>query len=180
MQKDPLTMKQVIEEMEIYLNNTEMTYEVVQKNSERIYKRTTRIMRTVFISIGVLLAVNVYFIYDFGAGIISMVSNMNKMYTHFGNMAIQVHGIAGSVKKMTSHVEVLPKIAQSMDSMNHTVDNMNTNVHLMQSEVNLMANNVDGINNNMISMSDRFEKVNGNVHSIDKNAHQMSELMPKF
>ena len=104
MEDTPPTMNQVIEDMAVYLNATEMNYQIIQKRSDQIYRRTTRVIKTVFTSIGLLLAINIYFIYNFGEGIVSMVSSMDEMYGHFGNMANQVHGITESVEKMTAHI----------------------------------------------------------------------------
>jgi len=179
MDQNPLTMNQVIEEIEVYLNATEMNYEVIQKNSNRIYRRTTRIIKTVFILIGLMLLINTYYIYDFGEGIVLMVSSMNEMYAHFANMGNQVQGITQAVEKMTSHIEVLPSMVESMNSMNQTVVEMNSNVQLMQGEVNYMAKDVDSINNNMTDMSYRFEELNYNMDNIGDSVHEMSRTIPK-
>ena len=180
MDTTPLTMKQVIEDMEVYLDATEINYQTIQKNSERIYRGTTRVIKTVFSLIGVLLIINVYFIYDFGKGIVSMASSMNEMYTHFGNMAYQVHGITQSVEKMAAHIEVLPHMAESMDSMNQTLTDMNTNMQLMEGEVGLMSNDINSINQDMTDMTQRFDQVNGNMDNIGNNVKQMSRTVPKI
>jgi len=179
MDQNPLTMNQVIEEIEVYLNATEMNYEVIQKNSNRIYRRTTRIIKTVFILIGLMLLINTYYIYDFGEGIVLMVSSMNEMYVHFANMGNQMQGITQAVEKMTSHVEVLPSMAESMNSMNQTVVEMNSNVQLMQGEVNYMAKDVDSINNNMTDMSYQFDELNYNMYNIGDSVHEISRTIPK-
>ena len=179
MEQTPLTMKQVIEEIEDYLNTTEMEYEIIQRKSNQIYRRTTRIIKSVFFLIGLLLLINIYFIYDFGEGIVSMASNMNEMYIHFGNMSNEVHGITESVVKMTGHITVLPHMAESMDSMNNTVVNMNANVQVMQGEVGYMAKDVDAINHNITDMTYHFEEVNDNMNNISDSVHDMSRTIPK-
>lgn len=180
MEKKTLTKQEVIHDMQNYLNKTEAHFQVIQKNSDKIYKRTTRVIQTVFATIGILLLFNLYFIYDFSKGILSMTSSMQGMYIHFGKMTDQVHGITKSVKDMTSHIDVLPSMAKSMDSMNQSVTNINTNVHYMQGEVGLMHKDVDSINTNMSDMSYRFEQTNGNIDEIESSVHQMSRAIPKM
>ena len=174
------TMHQVIEEMEVYLNETEIKYQIIQNNSDRIYKRTTRIIKTVFSLIGLLLLINIYFIYNFGEGIVSMLSSMNEMYTHFGNMGNQVSGITESVVKMTAHITVLPDMAESMDSITNTVVNMNTNVHSMQGEVSYMAIDMGSINNDMSDMTNRFELLNESMTHMGSSVHDMSRIIPQI
>ena len=178
MEKTPLTKKHVIEEIEIYLNATEINYQVIQKTSNRIYRRTTRIIKTVFISIGLLLVANIYFIYDFRQGIVTMTSSMTDMYDHFGNMHNQVHGITESVVKMTNHIDVLPSMNESMTSMDHTLVNINADVQFMQVEVGLMSKDVGSINHNITDMTYRFDQVNDNMNKIGDSVHQMSRSIP--
>ena len=178
MEDTPLTKQQVIEEMAVYLNATEMNYEVIRKNSDRIYRRTTRIIKIVFFSIGLLLVSNAYFIYNFGEAIVSMVSSMDDMYIHFGNMATQVHGITESVVNMTAHVEALPIMAESMDSMNNTVGNMNTNVQLMNNDIWLMSKDIGSINHSIIDITYHFDQVNENMNNIGGDVNQMSRIIP--
>jgi len=172
------TINQVLEGMAIYLNTAESNYQMIQKNSERVYRRTTRIIKTVFILLGLLLVVNTYFIYNFGEEIVLMVSKMNDMYVHFGNMATQVDGITRSVEQMSSHVNVLPQMNDSMNSMSNTVSGMNTNVHVMQTEVDYMAQDINTINDNMTSMTHRFDQVNENMLHIEDDVDQMSRIVP--
>ncbi len=178
MEPTPITKKQVIEDIETYLNTTEIYYEAINKKSHTIYNRTTRIIYTVFISIGVLLFINSYFIYDFGVSVVSMMTSMEDMYKHFGNMSTQVHGISESVAKMTIHIDGLPIMAESINSMNDTVINMNTNVQSMQGEVKLMANNIGSINQNITDMTYNFEQVTKNMNTISHDVNQMSSMMP--
>jgi len=146
------TLNEVIEEFAIYLSRTEQSYEVIEKNSNRIYRRTTRIIKTVFSVIGILLVVNMYFIYGFGNGILSMVSSMEQMYTHFGKMSVQVSSITRSVEKMSSHVDVLPE----------------------------MATSIDNINQDMVHMSKSFEQVNKDMDNVENSVNDISRPIPKF
>ena len=178
MEQTPLTKQQVLEDMEAYLNATEIHYEAIEKNSNKIYKKTTRIINTVFLSIGVLLVINIYFIYNFGEGVIMMLTSMNEMYEHFGNMSVQVHGISDSVAKMTTHIDGLPTMAESINSMSNTVLNMNTNVQLMQGEVGFMAKDIGSINQNITDMTYNFEQVTNNMITIGHDVNQMSLIIP--
>jgi peptidoglycan hydrolase CwlO-like protein len=178
MEQTPLTKQQVIEEIETYLYKTETTYKNIKKNSDRIYNRTTRVIKTVFASIVILLVFNVYFIYTSKEAIISMVTSMNDMYIHFGNMSDQVHGITGSVVKMSGHIEVLPEMAKSMTSMDNTVVNMNANVQLMQSDVWVMSKDIGSINSNITNITYRFDKVTDNMRNIGSDVNQMSRIIP--
>jgi len=178
MSQTQLTMHQVIEEMETYLNETEVTYKSIQRRSDKIYERTTRIIKAVFSLIGLLLLLNIYFIHNFGEEIFSMLGSMNDMYNHFGNMGTQVQGITQSVEKMSSHITVLPSMSASMDSMNNTIININSNVHIMQKEVGYMSRDIGLINHDMLDMTMRFEQLNESMHDIGKSVHTMSRVVP--
>lgn len=178
MEETTITKRQVIQEMEAYLDSTEAQFKRIKQNSDRIYKRTSRVIQIVFFSIGLVLIANMYFIYDFTQGILSMISSMNEMYLHFGNMTAHVHGITESVVSMTTHIEVLPNMAENINSMNHTVANMNNNVQSMQGEVGIMAQDVGSINNSLGDMTHRFDQVNGDMDKIGESVHQMSRVVP--
>jgi methyl-accepting chemotaxis protein len=178
MEQTPLTKQQVIEEIEVYLNTAEMNYNVIKKNSDRIYSRTTRIIKIVFSSIGLLLLFNIYFIYTSKEAIVSMVSSMNEMYIHFGNMSDQVHGITESVTKMTAHIEVLPNMAENMNSIDNIVIRMNKNMQLMHNDIWIMSKDIGNINNNITNITYRFDKVTDNMKNIGSNVNQMSRIIP--
>lgn len=179
MNHSAISMKQVVDEIDTYLENTEKHYEVIQKNSNRIYKRTTRIIKSVFFLTGILLMINIYFVYNFGTGIISMASNMNEMYAYFGKMSHEVHEITESVQKMTVHIGVLENMNESMFSMNNTMTDINGNVESMQGEIRVISEDVSFIHGHITDIGSRLDEVNGNMYDVGDNVHEMSRTIPK-
>jgi uncharacterized protein YoxC len=169
----PLSVQAVVNQINHDMMQLETQLEQITEHSHHIYHKTTIIMRTVFLSIGVLTLLNFYFIVDFGKNIIIMIDSMQDMYVHFGRVTDEVDTITKDVVSMSRNVQLMPEISQKMTSMNHTVTDMTGSISGMQKEVSLMKRDVVGINHNMNNMSLRFVNVN---HSMDSMVHQVDQM----
>lgn len=173
-----LSKREIIDAFAKKLEKTDLELQAVQENSNKIHHKTTQVIRLVFMSIGFMLFINLYFIYDFGKGVVIMLDSMEQMYTHFGEVTAEVDTMTHSVVNMSKDIETLPEMLNKMDSMNQTVQVMNEQVQGMNDEVGQMKNDVGKINQNMQNMSHRFEQVNGNVSRIGYSVNQMSRTIP--
>lgn len=173
-----LTKKEVIEAFAARLEETDAELKQIQKRSNSVYKKTTQVIRVVFFSIAVLLVMNLYFIYDFGKGVLTMLNSMEQMYTHFGKVTDEVHTMTKSVANMSDDINALPSMLEQMDSMNQTVHSMNRHVQGMNNEVTHMSKDVKVIHYDMQNMTYRFEQVNRHVSQIGYSVHQMSRAVP--
>ena len=173
------TKSELFEKFTHDLAEMEDELKVICKNSERIYNRTTRVIRTVFTVIGLLVVVNLYFIYDFGRDVLSMIGYMNDMYQHFGRVTENVDYMTKDVVKMGANIELMPEIANKMQSMNQHVGSMASNVEHMQGNVSAMNQDVSSINDDMTSMSYRFNQVNQTVGNMSYNVREMSDTIPR-
>jgi uncharacterized protein YoxC len=173
-----VSIKDVVDQFDQNISKLESQLQGITEKSSVIYRKTTMVIRTVFISIGLLMLVNLYFIFDFASNILVMINSMEAMYTHFGNVTEQVHGMTGDVKNMSENVALMPAIADKMGSMNGHVQSMTQNVDAMQGNVAIMKEDVVGINADMGQMSQRFVNVNQSMDGMVGNVNQMSRPIP--
>jgi methyl-accepting chemotaxis protein len=173
-----ISLQEVISALDSDMQKLESQLEIITSRSQKIYDRTTIIMRTVFYSIGVLTLINFYFIFDFGTNIMVMMQNMQDMYELFGQVTAQVNSITTDVVSMSGNVELIPQISDKMSSMNNTVTQMTGNIHSMQGNVAGMNQDVSSINHNMTDMSGRFDNVNHSMDAMVNNVNQMSRALP--
>lgn len=160
------------------LNQTRNQLDLRYSEEERTFKRTNRTIHGIFIGIGIIALVNIYYIGDFAQETRVIVRDMVTMYTQFGEMSERMSGMRHHVSGMEDNIALMPFMAEQMTMMSSNMLMMRADVSDMNTHMYSMTQRVGTMGQDIGSMNRLFRNVNGTLTRMHYHVNQMSRVVP--
>ncbi len=149
-----------------------------QASSRAYEKRASRLIHSLYLVIGSMALINLYFVGDLAQEVQVIIRSMNKMYTQFGQMSERMHGMRYHVSGMGEQMALMPVMVEQMGSISGQMSQMEQEVTLMRGALIEIGDRVHSIGGDIGVMDRLFYEVNGKVFRMRHNVGQMSRMVP--
>ncbi|WP_006786638.1 hypothetical protein [Thiorhodospira sibirica] len=160
------------------LKQTEESIRATQAIDAGLARRTQRLLQIVFLLIGLVALVNLYFVSDLAQETQIIIRNMTTMYEQFGEMSERMSGMRTHVSAMGQNIALMPVMVDQMDmisrnmlSMEHDVSGMRTHMQHLTGHVHVMYQDIH-------TMNLLFRDVNGKLVHMRYYVGHMSNVVP--
>lgn len=166
----PIEARDLLEIVESAMTEFNEAMRKREELSIRIGRRTTQIMRVGAVTVSLLSLAVIYLT-------MALKDDMSKM-------SLQMEQITGLMQTMSTSIQSVPVMADSVQGLNHHVKNMNTLMYGMSESIKavpVMSTAVQRMSADMTAMNNQIHFLNRNVggmrHNVDRMASPM-KLMP--
>lgn len=129
--------------------------------------RLDRVMMFFFLIIGVIALMNLYFIYNWGQEVRTIVHEMDELYQHVHTMSGQMISMGNSVVQLETETALMPIMNEEL---NKFVNSMQT----MQTQTQNIHHNMIDLNDSFTGISQDVTQMNGQIQGLNQQMNQMN------
>lgn len=147
-------------------------------HSNKVYKRTSKVIVIVLVAMVFFLAINLYLIHVFDKNVSQMANSMQTMSKNMTLVTEDVQHMSSSLSRISLNTQLLPPVTEKMTEINNNIEHLNLTFGDVQKNVRAITPDVQKINGSLHNMAVRFDRVNHNMGKIVNNVNQMSRTLP--
>lgn len=141
-------------------------------------KNTDFLGAIAFVFIGVIALMNLYFLYDWGLEVKSIVHEMNSMHGQINIISEQMIHMGQLVKVIESDTALIPIMNEEMDKFVGSMQQMQQQTQNINLNMGNMNTSFTGISQDLGQMNMQIQGLNQQMGTMNVNIHEMSRMVP--